>query len=182
MEKTINIHHEATIGGSGNLNSKRCKPVICIDTGEVFTSATDAAEKAGVHYSTISSACLGKMRTCKGKRYCYLSNATESLNAIVTRLRETASAEEDARKWREYQAEQEAIRKAEEKRLEDERKAKEEYDAAVAKLVEKIERRREICKNAQRRHEQAIQYAMDAEMEYKALTGELYNNGDDCTI
>lgn len=130
--KKINIQNEANINGNGIHNNKKCKPVICIDTGEVFTSAADAAEHAGVHFSMMSAACLGKVRTCKGKRYCYLSQTPENLDSIVTRLREASAMESDAKKWRAYQAEQEAVRKAEEKHAAELAKA----EAKVAKLTE----------------------------------------------
>jgi phage-related minor tail protein len=135
--KKINIHDKADIHAEGNLNTKHCKPVICVDTGEVFTSMTDAAEAAGVSVGNMSCHLTGRYRTVKGKRYCYLSKVTESLDTIVTRLRETSSMEADAQKWREHQAEQERIRKAEEKRREEERKAEENRKAEIAKLQAK---------------------------------------------
>ena len=163
MEKTINIHNDANISAKGKLNSRHCKPVICLETGEVFTSVTDAAEKAGHSAQNLSTHLTGKRKTYGGKHYCYLSNATENLNAIVSRLRETSQMEEDARKWRAYQAEQEAIRKAEEKRKSDIEKAK-----------EKIERYDKICSRLERRWQDAIANRMKAAEEYESLTGSAY--------
>ena len=175
MEKTtINIQNEANINAEGKLNCHRCKPVICLETGDVFTSITDAAEHAGVHKTHMSHHLCGQLRSIKGKHFCYLSRATESLDAIVTRLRETSAMEEDARKWREYQAEQEAIRKAEEKRIADERKAKEMYEANVQKAINKIERRRKMCSRLEQQYKTAIDRAMEAEKEYEMLTGKVY--------
>ena len=108
MKNTINIQHESNIKAEGKLNSRHCKPVICIETGEVFTSVTDAAASAGCVANNMSTHLTGKLRHIKGKHYCYLSRVNESLDAIVTRLRETAAVEEDAKKWKAYQAEQEA--------------------------------------------------------------------------
>lgn len=156
--KNIHIQNEASINGNGTHMQKNCKPVICIDTGEVFTSCADAAEHAGVHFTMMSAACLGKVRTCKGKHYCYLSKATESLNAIVTRLRETAAVEADAKKWREYQAEQEALRKAEEKRAEE-----------LAKAENKVKNRQEIRNRIAAQLVEADARLMEAQEELEEL-------------
>lgn len=156
--KNITIHNEATIKAEGKRNSKNCKPVICIETGEIFTSATDAAEKMGVHYSAMSAVCLGKVRTCKGMHFCYMNAALENLDAVMNRLRETSAMEDDARKWRAYQAEQEAKRKAEEK-----------YEADVQKAKDKVARRTEICERLASELARAEQRKMEAEMELEAL-------------
>ena len=151
MEKTINIQNKAIINGIGNLNNRKCKPVICIDTGEVYTSATDAAEAVGVHYTMMSAVCLGKVKTCKGKHYCYLSEATENLDAIVTRLRKVSTMEADAQKWREYQA-------REEKR-----------QADIAKAEEKLARRKEICERLRAELQRAIEHMNETEDELNNL-------------
>lgn len=167
--KNINIQNKANINAEGKLNSRHCKPVICLETGEVFTSVTDAAEKAGLNAQNLSSHLTGKRRTFDGKHYCYLSNATESLNAIVTRLRETSTMEADALKWRAYQAEQETIRKAEEKRIEDERKAKEKHEADLEKAKTKVARRTEICERLAAQLARAEQRKVEAEIEFENL-------------
>ena len=152
--KKVNIQNEANIKAKGDHTQKNAKAVICIDTGEVYTSALDAAEKIGVHHTTISAVCTGKIQTCKGKHYCYLSRVTESLDSIVTRLRETAAVEEDAKRWKAYQAEQEAIRKAEEKRQSDITKARDN----VARLNEATEKYRAMLNNAMNELVAAEQY------------------------
>ena len=156
--KRINIHGKADIHAEGNLNTKHCKPVICVDTGEVFTSMTDAAEAAGVSVSNMSSHLTGRYRTVKGKHYCYLSRVNESLDAIVTRLRETAAVEDDAKKWQAYQAEQEAIRKAEEKR-----------QAEIAKADAKVERCQTIRDRIAAQLAEAENNLMTAEKELEAI-------------
>lgn len=132
--KKINIHNEATINADGKRNNKNCKPVICIETGEVFSSSADAAEKIGVHFSVMSAVCTGKIKTCKGKRYCYLNAALENLDAVMSRLREASAMEEDARKWREQEAAKEAARLAKLK-----------HEAEIAKAREKIAKIEENC-------------------------------------
>lgn len=170
MGKTIiNIQNEANVNAEGKLNCYRCKPVICLETGAVFTSITDAAENAGVHKTQMSKHLCGELRTVKGKHYCYLSRSIESLNAIVTRLRETSSMEDDARKWREYQAEQERKRQEEEKRLEYERKVKEKREFELAKARDKAKRRKEIYERQQAQAEEAKQRYEAAVSELAAL-------------
>lgn len=179
-KNTINIQHEANIGAKGTHTCRNNKPVICLETGEVFVSLFDAAEHIGCHYSNLSAHLRGKQRACKGKHYCYLSRVNESLDAIVTRLRETSAMEDDAKKWREYQAEQEAIRIAEEKRLEEERKAEakrieeariaeEKRQAEIAKADAKVERCRTIRDRIAAQLAEAERNLMNAEIEREAL-------------
>lgn len=158
---TINIQNEANIKAEGKHVHHHSKPIICIETGEVFVSMTDAAERVGVHISTVSSCVTGKTHTVKGKHYCYLNRVNESLDAIVTRLRETSNDSEDAKKWREYQAEQERIR------LE-----KEAHDAAIAKAQEKVNKRRAICERIQ----DELARALDRLTEAEVVLNELLNN------
>jgi hypothetical protein len=120
----------------------------------------------------MSAVCVGRIRTANGKRYCYLSKATENLDTIVTRLRETSAVEDDARKWREYQAEQEAIRKAEEKRLEEERKAEEKRQVEIAKADAKVERCQTIRDRIAAQLAEAESNLMAAQMEREALDDE----------
>jgi chromosome segregation ATPase len=174
--KTINIHNNTNINAEGKLNSKHCKPVICLETGEVFSSVTDAADAVGRNAQNLSYHLTGKLKSFAGRHYCYLSKATESLDAIVTRLRETSSMEDDARKWRAYQAEQEAIRKAEQKRIDDERKAKEQHEAAIAKAKAKLDRCTAICERLESELLRAEQRRMEAEEELRALTGDESEN------
>ena len=176
MEKTININiqDEANVNAVGTHVNHCSKPVICIETGDVYASLTDAAHAIGVTLTNMSCHLTGKSRSVKGKHFCYLSRATESLDAIVTRLRETSTMEEDARKWRAYQAEQEAIRKAEEKRIADERKAKEMHEANIQKAINKIQRRHKMLERAKQQVNDIMNRIMEAEKEYEALTGKPY--------
>lgn len=171
--KTINMQHEANIKAEGRLNSKKCVPVICIETGEVFTSVTDAAERLGVAQSNVSAHLTGKSRTVKGKHFCYLSRVNESLDAIVTRLREASAIEEDAKKWKTYEEEQNAIRCAEEKRAEEARIAKAKRNAAIAIADAKIERYKAIRDRIAAQLEEAEKNLMTAEIEREALDEEV---------
>jgi predicted RNA-binding protein with EMAP domain len=153
--KTIKIHGKAIINGHGEHTYANAKPVICIETGEVFTSVLDASDYAGVANPSMVSHLKGRSRSCNGKHYCYLSSATESLNSIVTRLREVSVMEAKAKMWDALMAEQEAERKAEERRLANIAKleAKEaslndkymkRYEEAIALFNELAEVRREL--------------------------------------
>lgn len=158
MKNTINIQNEANIKAEGKLNCHRCKPVICIETGEVFSSVTDAAEKLGVLPNNMSMHLTGRTRTIRGRHFCYLSRTMESLDVIMERLRKTAAMEEDARKWREYKAEQESKRKAEEKRQNE-----------IAKLKEKIAKANERAEQYNAKWVDAVNEANDLEKELEAL-------------
>lgn len=169
--KKINIQHEANIKAEGKLNSKHCKPIICLETGEVFTSVFDAAEAIGCAAQNLSTHLTGKRRHIKGKHFCYLSRVNESLDAIVTRLRETAAVEDDAKKWRAYQAEQEAIRKEEAKRQDAIRKAEEKRAADIAKVEAKVAKLNEACSLYETKWHECMDALNDAEMELEALRG-----------
>lgn len=169
MKNTINIHNEANIQAEGKRNNRNCKPVICIETGEVFSSSADAAEKMGVHFATMSAVCTGKIRTCKGMHFCHMNSALENLDAVMTRLRETAAMEDDARKWREYQAEQEAIRKAEEKRLEAIRKEEERKQREITKAKEKVAKYEAEVNKYKDKWYDSVAALNDAQMELETL-------------
>lgn len=132
--KKLTIHEKATIKAEGKLNSAHCKPVICIETGEVFSSVNDAAEAYKVYPQNMSTHLTGSRRHIKGKHFCYLHDATANLDAIVTRLREASEMEAKAKVYDAMMAEQEAARKAEEKRRADIAKAKEEVQRLSCEL------------------------------------------------
>lgn len=182
MEKTheIILNNKATYEAIGDLNSGHCKPV-ANDEGKKFTSVTDAAKYAGVSPQNMWHHLNGNHRTCKGHVYFYIDKRDESFDRVMNRLSEVSAEverrkadEDDARKWREYQAEQEAIRRAEEKRIADERKAKEMYEANVQKAINKIERRHKMLERAKQQVNDIINRIMEAEKEYEALTGKPY--------
>ena len=170
--KTININNRSTINANGELCSAHCKPIICIDTGNVYTSVTDAADAVDCSLSNMINHLKGKLKTCKGMHFCYLADATENLDAIVTRLRNMRELEAKAAAWDALQAEQEAARKAEEKRLADIAKAEAKRQAEIAKAEAKVAN----CNDAVNRYYQKYLEAMDmlteAEDALRELTGE----------
>ena len=171
--KTIIITDKSEINAEGNLNSKKTKSVLCIDTGEVFTSATDTANKKGVHLSAISACCTGKIKRVNGKRYCYLCDAYKHMDEIAARLRHGSEMETKANAWDAQEAEKEAIRKAEEDRLEAERKAEEVRLIAIAKAEKKIARHQAAYEKFHQEMVEAALKLRDAQYELSQLTGEV---------
>lgn len=113
--KNITIQNKSEVSADGRLSCFRCKPVICITTGKIFTSVTDAAEYAGCVPDHMVNHLKGKRKVCKGKQYCYLTEVNEHLSAITARLQNLSEMEDDAKRWRAQEAEQQRIREAEEK-------------------------------------------------------------------
>ena len=82
--KTITVQNTSVMSATGIHTHGVCKPVICIDTGEVYTSALDAAKANGVSVHAISKHCLGKTKSCGGKRFCYVKNVSEHLDDLTS--------------------------------------------------------------------------------------------------
>lgn len=84
----ITVHETSEINNiQGKPRNANAQPVVCLDTGEVFASSLDAAADAGVHPSTMSWHLTGRQRTCKGKRYCRLSQLNEYLDELLSNMR-----------------------------------------------------------------------------------------------
>ena len=106
------MHKESKITAEGKSVNKNRKPIFNITTGEIYASATDAAEKLGVHPSTISWVITGRMKSVKGMSLCPLANVTEHLEEIAVNMREK---NQKARMYDEAIAHQEAVKKANER-------------------------------------------------------------------
>ena len=52
-------------------NKLKCKPLININTKQIFNSASDAALHYGIKMSSISSCCCGKQRSAGGYQFAY---------------------------------------------------------------------------------------------------------------
>ena len=133
----IIINEKSTISAEGQLHSKACKPVICITTGKVYTSATDAAQANGVSVYAISCNCLGKTKTAAGKRFCYLKDVAQHLGHIVSLIEKAAAY--DAIK-----AEENAAREAEEQ-----------YKRDLEAAEGRYSRCQELCMKAREKYESA---------------------------
>ena len=95
--KSITITKQANAQAIGYRSNGNCKPVYCITTGEVYASATDAAEKLGVSLAVLAHAASGKLKTAKGKRFCYIQHIMQHLEEIAsnTKAREEKVAAYD---------------------------------------------------------------------------------------
>lgn len=56
----------------------RATAVLCLDTGEVFDTITDAAEAYGLRRSAVSACCRGAQRTAGGKLWQYIKQEAET--------------------------------------------------------------------------------------------------------
>lgn len=68
-EETKKKISEATKGS----NNPMAKSVLCIETGQIFSTAKEAAEFVGVDKSTLCKAARGVSKTCKGYHWEYIS-------------------------------------------------------------------------------------------------------------
>lgn len=138
---TINIKRAANVTVIGRHTNGNCKPVFCITDGAVYASVTDAAEKAGVYQGAMSSAVTGKIRTCKGKRYCFIADVMDHLDEISENLkiRNEKVAHYDA-----MIAEQNAKKEAQENLAKHKAKC-EELRAKLEKEMELLQKAEELC-------------------------------------
>lgn len=83
----ITINTEATIKANGRHTHGNSKPVINLDTGDTYASATDAAEALGCGQHAVSWCCLGKSRTCKGYHLAYVAHASQNVDILANRIR-----------------------------------------------------------------------------------------------
>ena len=83
---TINIRKASNIKVVGHHINGNSKPVFCITDGSVYASVIDAAEKTSSSPGTMSAAVTGKIKTCKGKRYCFVSDIMVHLDEISTNI------------------------------------------------------------------------------------------------
>ncbi len=89
----ITIQNTSNINAEGTRTNRNRKPVFCITTGIMYASASDAAEQIGCTQSTMSWALTGRMRTCKGMRFCYVAEIIDHLEEIAGIARQRAEKE-----------------------------------------------------------------------------------------
>ncbi len=81
-EEIISVQKESIIKGKGKRTNGNTNAVLCISTGEVFTSMSDAAEHYGVTTGNFSVACRTPNRTVKGKKFCYIKDINNHLHEV----------------------------------------------------------------------------------------------------
>lgn len=86
-EREITIQRKAIIRGKGKSCNGNTNAVLCISTGDVFTSCTDAAMNADVTQGHMSNVCRGNGYSVKGKRYCYVKDINEHLDEVAESIR-----------------------------------------------------------------------------------------------
>lgn len=145
--RTITLTEAATINANGKERTKGAKPVFCITTGEVYASATDAAEANGVSIYAISTCCLGKVKTSNKKRFCYVKDIHKHLQEISTNMQ---VRENKVKAYDKMMYHQQAI------------------DEAAAK----IEKHKANCSKLEQKLEAERQAVLDAERELEDLTKE----------
>lgn len=63
----------------GNTAGKKGKRVLCVETNEIFQTATEAAQATGCSLDMISIVCRGRCKTAKGKTFRYIDEHNEIL-------------------------------------------------------------------------------------------------------
>lgn len=76
---------------------KNAKPVLCIDTGLIYASLTDAAEDVGASVTALSSCLRGKTNSCKGMSWCFVKESANHIEDITGRIRQANAEAEDAK-------------------------------------------------------------------------------------
>lgn len=87
IKMEITIQKPAKMIAKGKRCNGNTNAVLCISTGQVFTSCTDAAEQTGTHQSNMSAVCRGVTKTAKGKKFCYVKDINEHLEEVAESIR-----------------------------------------------------------------------------------------------
>lgn len=112
-----------------------CKAVRCLTNGKYYHSLKEAAAANGVKSSTMSRA-INKGGRCNGKEFGFEINMEKNIMKMASNLSTMEISREEMAEFYAWKAEKEA----EAKRLEAERKAKEDHAKEVAKATEKVAR------------------------------------------
>lgn len=165
--REIILREKGTLKVEGHCG-RNGKPVVCVTDGMRFASAKEAAAYVGVHHTTISSCCLGKIKTAKGKVYKYVKEQTENCVDVLA-----DTVQEQRRLFEKYApliAEMEAKEREEKARQMEEERKQEVIDKAKRKYARAEER---FVKANQTRDKLMARYAK-ADKEFNAALDNLY--------
>ena len=161
MNNTIKLTKESILNNAvGSHTNGNTKPVLCLTTNERFTSVTDAAEAYSIDKTGISAACRGKLKTYKGKKWCFVSERDAHLNEILDARHNYTELERKAAAWDKLITE-----------LKKEKEEKEKRQAAIAKAEAKLEQRKRIVERIDNSLQLAVRRMMEAEKELADLKG-----------
>lgn len=162
MNNTLVLSKEAILNNAvGSHSNGNAKPVLCLTTNERFVSVIDAAEAYGIDKSGISAACRGKIKTYKGKKWCFVSDRDAHFNEILDTRPNYAELERKAAAWDKLIAE-----------LEKENKEKEKRQAKIAKAEAKVEYCRRIVEGMDAKYQLAVSRLIEAEKKLAELKGD----------
>ena len=159
---TIEITNKSTIQVQGESTHRNRKPVVCITEPRVFASESDAAKYFGVSVQSISLACLGSTKLCKGNKLCHLDHIHEHLDELIQNY---AKAKAKANEYDKIQAEREMARKEEELR----EKAALKRAKAIEKAKANVARRQQILENDKKRTQESQRKLAAAISELEAI-------------
>lgn len=83
IQRSIEVHKgthlsqsqkDAISKANSGANNKRSKPVICLETEEIFANAGEASKMKNVSRDGIYRCCNGKIKTCGGYHWKYVSD------------------------------------------------------------------------------------------------------------
>ena len=84
---TLKIQNAAYINeAQGKCRNRNAKPIMCVETGNIYASVTDAAETMGCNISAISIAIDKPNRTAKGMHFIFLNHLNDNIGRIGTRI------------------------------------------------------------------------------------------------
>lgn len=84
---TLKIQNVAYVNeAQGKRRNRNAKPVMCVETGNIYASVTDAAEMMGCTVQTMSIVIDKPNRTAKGMHFIFLNHLNENIGRIGTRI------------------------------------------------------------------------------------------------
>lgn len=156
---TLNVNNKISLNEVlGHHTHHACKPVINKTTGEIYASATDAAEILGVTTTIVSNACLGVVKSCKGYKLEYLDKTSGNVDSLTAEIRKLRAENERLKADAEIGK---AIREEKERKAH----AVEAAKLALKNATEKFERRKSLVARKEAEYQMALSRYATAEKE-----------------